>query len=124
MPSAMAERIARLEILQALKEQIRQSHRERAMVILPVDLVRGQQVKGDKSLHLDLLEIRVAEEDVPRHAQISGSCEINQMILGIIATPGRLNEMGVFGRNGKDHVENREPFVSGSSRIVEKVLIL
>jgi hypothetical protein len=82
-------------------------------LISPVDLTIGQKIEGHQAHDLDGLEIGVFEDCSRIYGQQSSSSEVDDMV-ACVAFPFHVRQVRVFGANGKDEIENREPFVGRS----------
>lgn len=49
--------------------------------IVPIDLIRREQVEGCQPFHLHLLEVRMAKKDISVHAENPRPGEVLQMVL-------------------------------------------
>lgn len=66
-------------------------------------------VEGSKPFNLQLLQIRMVQELV-FHAKRPGAREVDLMIM-VPFFPFGIRKLPILRCNGKDHVENSQPFV-------------
>ena len=57
------------------------------------------------------------------HTQHPGASQIRKRILRI-AEICHFGRVGILDCNGEDHVQNRQPFVTGKGRLIEGLIVL
>jgi hypothetical protein len=90
---------------------------------LPIDLVRREKIESNQTFDLYLLQVRMIEERIAVHTEDAGPGKIYKMIV-FVSTAWSVGKAGMLGRDGKNHVQNGQPFVTRSRCTFEKGPVL